>query len=798
MDLLSQSLRTLFYDINVKDVVDRLNDPCDKYLQSDFVDQTTWHSKSFTRSEVHRLQKFIVQELTNATKKQSSFKWHSLFHLLPLLAKDCLFVENGEPNVRYGEILRWRYISLLLTEDIFTTSFLAKQNVNDLNLDWPNVVKSNEFNNIFDDGLSDTHAHLYATADIFELTWLDFMNNVDNRNDDYRKLFNSAEAIITTRRDTSFYRIDTIIQIAAYLRCGIVETFWKGKASDTLRASVSYFDDHKSRNKNLVDLQARITNLSKGCVKIKLKGGEQVLDYALKTDCSSSIYSVHVGERNILYTFFKRYYRNDPVAVSIANYVFLYELLKIAIRREFVQTNCLPGFDNFKIYESRKSLYSNKYFDLYPTYAIQSSIRPDKEDSLEARVTPVNVPDRNFQHSIFGANLQNNITRDTLTFVVHMLKDNGRRYKSPYPGLRFGYKEHYRSQIDAIIEDARLRGASIDKYARFYAPEKVVYDIVGVDAAGSELICAPAVFGHVFRYARERGLVNLTYHVGEDFFDLVDGLLSVYEALIYLDLQEGCRLGHANALGVNVKDYYEKRSFQVVMSAQRVLDCLVCIIVFGLQKKMISYVTYQKLRDDARKIYEDEIGYKQPFSITALLYSMYLRSDDLYESRGGSCWVRTSNCSDPTAVQARHNSRANALNIEYLTHKDIIRNGEKTYLYEFPKDIVPIVNEIQSELIKEVKSRNIIIESNPSSNYNIGPFERYEDLPMMKFIDEGIPFSVNTDDKGVFATSLSNELSLSAAAFQNRNDRDLRQFVQDVIRIGKESRFKANSNHIIV
>lgn len=797
MDLLSQTLRTLFYDINVKDVVDRLNDSCDKYLQSDFVDQTTWHSKTFTRSEVHRLQKFIVQELTTATKQQSSFKWHSLFHLLPLLTEDCLFVENGEPNVKYGKILRWRYISLLLTEDIFTTSFLAKQNVEGLNLDWPNVVMSNEYNDIFDEGLSDTHAHLYATADVFELTWLDFMNNVDNRNDDYRKLFNSAEAIITTRRDTSFYRIDTIIQIAAYLRCGIVETLRKGKSSDTLRVAVSYFDDHKSRNKNLVDLQARITNLGKGCVKIKLKGGEQVLDYALNTECNSSIYSVHAGERNLLYTFFMKYFNNDPVAVSIGNYVFLYELLKIAIRREFVQTNYLPGFDNFKIYESRKSLYSNKYIDLYPTYAIQSSIRPDKEDCLEARVTPVNVPDRNFQRSIFGTASQNNIRRDTLTFVVHMLKDNGKRYKSPYPGLRYGYKEHYRSQIDAIIEDARLRGSSIDKYAKFYAPEKVVYDIVGIDAAGSELICPPAVFGHIFRYARERGLVNLTYHVGEDFFDLVDGLLSVYEALVYLNLQEGCRLGHANALGVNVKEYYEKRSFQVVMSAQRVLDCLVCILVFGLQKRIISYETYKKLWGDARKIYEDEIGYKQPFSISALLNSMYLRSDDLFETRGGSCWVRTSNCTDPIAVHARLNSRAHALNIEYLTHKEIIEKGKRTYLYEFPKDIVPIVIEIQRALIQEVKSRNIIIESNPSSNYNIGPFERYEDLPLLRFNDESVPFSINTDDKGVFATSLTNELSLTAAAFQNRDNHDPRQFVQDAIKRGRDSRFKASSNHIV-
>lgn len=42
----------------------------------------------------------------------------------------------------------------------------------------------------------------------------------------------------------------------------------------------------------------------------------------------------------------------------------------------------------------------------------------------------------------------------------------------------------------------------------------------------------------------------MTYHTGEDFLDIVDGLRAIDEALLFLQMEKGERLGHAMALGV--------------------------------------------------------------------------------------------------------------------------------------------------------------------------------------------------------------------------------------------------------
>lgn len=53
-----------------------------------------------------------------------------------------------------------------------------------------------------------------------------------------------------------------------------------------------------------------------------------------------------------------------------------------------------------------------------------------------------------------------------------------------------------------------------------------------------------------------------TYHVGEVFTDIVDGLRAVDEAVHFLNLDCGDRLGHATVLGMDVEKWYEELQFQ--------------------------------------------------------------------------------------------------------------------------------------------------------------------------------------------------------------------------------------------
>mgnify|MGYP002460794905 CR=1 FL=1 len=57
--------------------------------------------------------------------------------------------------------------------------------------------------------------------------------------------------------------------------------------------------------------------------------------------------------------------------------------------------------------------------------------------------------------------------------------------------------------------------------------------------------------------------MGFTFHVGEDFLDIVDGLRAIRESLIFLNLENRDRIGHALVLGTDVEKYYMKRGYYV-------------------------------------------------------------------------------------------------------------------------------------------------------------------------------------------------------------------------------------------
>ena len=68
-------------------------------------------------------------------------------------------------------------------------------------------------------------------------------------------------------------------------------------------------------------------------------------------------------------------------------------------------------------------------------------------------------------------------------------------------------------------------------------------------------IRAAAALCHSVYPVRE---LRTTIHSGEDFVHLVGGLRRVSEAVHYLDLHDGDRIGHGVALGVDVESWVKK------------------------------------------------------------------------------------------------------------------------------------------------------------------------------------------------------------------------------------------------
>ena len=122
------------------------------------------------------------------------------------------------------------------------------------------------------------------------------------------------------------------------------------------------------------------------------------------------------------------------------------------------------------------------------------------------------------------------------------------------------------------------------------------------------------------------------------------------------------------------------------------------------------------------------------------------------------------------------------------------KKGCEVIHWKMPRGVEDGITAIQNQLITQIKQKGIAIETCPTSNYMIGPFDRYDELPVNKFLDSmpDNPISINTDDKGVMATSIEGEYTLMAASMAKRKvpEADIRAKLDRVVKDAKASRFK--------
>ena len=103
------------------------------------------------------------------------------------------------------------------------------------------------------------------------------------------------------------------------------------------------------------------------------------------------------------------------------------------------------------------------------------------------------------------------------------------------------------------------------------------------------------------------------------------------------------------------------------------------------------------------------------------------------------------------------------------------------------------------------------IEVNPSSNFFIGTFDRYDKHPVFKLYNMGlmaseqklnecpqIPVCINTDDQGIFSTYLENEYALITLALEKAKDENgknlynrmfIYQWIENIRKLGLQLSF---------
>lgn len=421
---------------------------------------------------------------------------------------------------------------------------------------------------------------------------------------------------------------------------------------------------------------------------------------------------------------------NKKVASSFHHYLLILGL----VNQMLVQQPQCFGFEQFQHYTSNglreysEQEYEQRFLQL-------AGNQLDNIKIIEGRFSP---KDKEYKNNYLidkirrGWLLLNNrqgCNKSDIRLIAHFIKRADKQKKD----IRFKELRLKNKKICEALISLRNSGSKNGKA------------IVGIDAAASEFDTPPEVFAPVFKKLREKGFQHFTYHAGEDFYHLLGGLRAIYEAITFLDLQRGDRIGHATAAGVAPETWAHNIGCEVVVPIGAYMDDLLFVynLISNNECKALDSLMprlYMRITELSREIYPND-----DFQVYDLIYAWKRRQEDILELADSG---------------------------ELNNIKALKRYHQKEYVEKYKKEIkVKIfeildekaLREVQLAVLKIMHHKKIAIETLPTSNIFIGyhnSFNTYHLVNWIRWEKEGKPIPpivLGTDDAGIFATNIYNE-----------------------------------------
>lgn len=774
--------------------------------------------------------------------------------LLPLdFARRALVRRDDGLACSIHRVLPWREAYLLLGQDLFVCAYLALLDEQDAvsrrNFSWPAVLRTDlpELNQLLDRGLAENHYHLNGSAQSFALTWCGLMNTPQTIREDSKYFGRFLQPSTIRRPRDSLLDNRARVQYAAACRCCLFQCLRDRQLRPGTDAG-SFLDDFLPFD--AVRGKIQILRELYGARLPQPDGRTECLDYALEPELllPDAPYRALAGERSFLYGCFRACWRGrfSPREQQL---FYLYLLLKHGFRSEMIQVNRQTGFENFSDYQDRKTkLFPSAAYGLEAQRtALNAPLLEGSVTSLEARICPeetskelralIEQIDRDYHFSQPGGQHQvpgleevpgpEEAGQLPYFFVVHFPKQADDRPGRPFTSVC--RHQRYRKKVETwalALADALWRYPNLRRRVR------------GIDGCSHEIGCRPEVFAPAFRYLR--GLrdtgwrpedftqasppirLAVTYHVGEDFLDIPSALRAMDEAIGFFHYRRGDRVGHALALGVDPADYYRGKGC-VTLSKQERLDDLVWLLYRGRELGVALPPELESaMREEAgillREIYGRAIREGQ-WSVSLQEYhcAMQLRGDDPllyrtmhYRAPDEPCHPFSAARTDPRPKLRHYREDPVLAGLYYYYHfgEEEKRRGRMCCQVEPTPVAVDYISRCQDAMMALLAREGIVVECNPSSNVLIGTFGDYASHPIFRFHNDGfetdpqrraacpqVQVCVNTDDLGVFDTSLEFEYALLYHALRqqapHRLSADTMRYLENLRQMGQRAVFPA-------
>lgn len=817
------------------------------------------HRNLYNKDEIRN----ICNMLENEWSTLEYSKEKNIFNIVAKFACNVLKENENEPVCQHDKLFKWRDVTLQLGEDIFTTAFLA---YNDLLkgkkrsfFTWKSIICTDNvrLQEILKKGISENHFHLKGSSPHFQLAWISLMNKIKGRREEFKKLEKNNNLFLNKSINYAEMNesLEILIKKAALIRIFLFEKFILNnemKEKTFKEFYNKYFINEEIENRIKIIQYLHGKNINNVVPDYAIPKNITIDNYRIVREYNGMI--LLYGERAFLYNLFRLVFSGNKKFKPYIDLLYIYLCIKQKLRNEIIQVNKNRGFGNFLDYQNRKEIFipqNSIYEKAIVNIAINSSLIEQNIEFLETRIAPkrtmlelketlIKIEERSKDTAFFK--------NESLVDRILRLKD--RNYLSNEN--KYFYTIHFIKNYDAKKEIDDIYPRNHDLRKKIEKEALVINEfrkssnhhaekIYGIDAANIEIGCRSEVFAHVFRYLKnyryynpniKLGINNFheigqTFHVGEDFLDLLDGIRAIDEVLRFLNFGQGDRLGHALAMGIDPINYYEIKENIIILPKQIFLDNIVWALCKKDEVKIeVSSSLCAELENLFRKyyieIYFDNVIDKDLKFITYRDYyeAWKLRGDSPYPyleiDKNGKLKMLSLSFLEKSrfnesieAVEARKNIIAKKLYKEYHFNEKVKRKGNEMMEYKiYNKEYITLVERLQQKMQEEIARKNIYIETNPTSNILIGSIDKYIKHPILKFNDYGlvknsnsfqISVSINTDDQGIFATRLENEYALIVLALLKEKDEngnyiynqeDIYEWIDRVRQRGLEHSFK--------
>ena len=380
--------------------------------------------------------------------------------------------------------------------------------------------------------------------------------------------------------------------------------------------------------------------------------------------------------------------------------------------------------------------------------------------------------------------------------VFHFSRDRGGGWKQGIPNA-YGFDRSYPGiPCDKFLRTRQDVGnPSRFRFARFYLEQRrhaqalvsvlrnfpcALRTVRGVDLCTDEAGVPIWVMAPLIRWVREAGQtasiklrdqgiggippLRTTVHAGEDFVHLLTGLRRLDDAIRHLGLQEGDRIGHGVALGLNPVTWFNRTGRVVQTQEERLFDLMWewdCYASRGIsvESSRLAYLgsTIARL---GRKLFDKSLTPE-----TLIHFAEKLHNEQELKAQG---FPEQSKYHIPTELDQKLQDSRRLLQ-EYLRSPQVWWRGRalETIAFDDVGHELKALNRLQRALRRKVGNLGLTVEVNPSSNLMIAGLGLLDEHPIWRLrpfrpVDDVPPLSVciGSDDPLTVATTLPHEYQL--------------------------------------